>query len=110
MPINSRAKGAAGELEAAKLLSKYGFKSRRGQQFSGGAESPDVITSIEGFHFEVKRVEALHLYPALDQAARDKGPGELPVVLHRPNKRPWVIIMDAEEFFLLLRKRVNVKS
>jgi hypothetical protein len=38
--MNSRNKGKRGELEAAKFLASEGFPARRGQQFSGGADSP----------------------------------------------------------------------
>ena len=110
MPINSRDKGKLGELEVRDLLRKFGFEARRGQQFQGGPGSPDVVHSLEGFHFEVKRVESLLLYPAMDQANRDKSPGEVPVVFHRRNKKPWVVVIDAEDFLMLLRRRINVKA
>lgn len=48
--------------------------------------------TIAGVHFEVKRCEAVRLYPALEQAARDAG-DNVPVVLHRSNRRRWVAIV-----------------
>ena len=83
MAKNSRTKGKVGELEVAALLRDYGFEARRGQQFSGGSDSPDVVHSIPNVHLEVKRVEAFSLYPALEQADRDRDNGEIPVVFHR---------------------------
>lgn len=46
--INSKRKGAVGEVELAKKLKEYGFNCRRSQQFCGkGGESADVIrTSV----------------------------------------------------------------
>ena len=41
--MNSRTKGKRGELELAKALRLYGYDARRGQQYHGGADSPDVI-------------------------------------------------------------------
>jgi hypothetical protein len=41
--MNSRNKGKRGELEAAHMLTHEGFPARRGQQFSGGTDSPDVV-------------------------------------------------------------------
>jgi len=105
-----RDKGKTGELEVRDLLRRFGFEARRGQQFRGGPGSPDVVHSIEGFHMEVKRTEILSLYPAMDQATRDKAPGEIPVVFHRRSHKPWLVILDAEEFLMLLRRRVAVKA
>lgn len=90
--INSRAKGAQGEREAAKALTLYlGLDARRGQQFSG-VEGEDVVTSLSGVHFEVKRTEVLHLYKAMAQSTRDAS-GAIPVVLHRRNGEDWVAIV-----------------
>lgn len=105
MPINSRRKGKTGELEFAQLLRSHGFEARRGQQHSGGADSPDVVTSIPGVHFEVKRVEAGNLYTWLDQAARDATPLKMPVVAHRKSRKDWVAILPMDEFLSLLRDR-----
>ena len=40
--INSKVKGRNGEAELARFLQKYGYDTHRGQQFSGGVDSPDV--------------------------------------------------------------------
>jgi len=90
---NSNRKGKRGELEAAKALRTWlGCEARRGQQFAGGTDSPDVLTSIENVHFEVKRCEKLQLYKAVDQAITDAD-GKVPVVLHRANRHHWVAIV-----------------
>lgn len=94
----SRDKGKRGELEAVSLLKEHGFEARRGQQFKGTPDSPDLVTNIDGVHFEVKRVEKLQLYEALEQARADADPAEHAIVLHRRNGKPWVVIMYADEF------------
>jgi len=100
---NGRAKGCRGELEAAKNWANVmGGKARRGQQFSGGNESPDVVSSFPGIHLEVKRTERGNPYDWLDQARRD-AQGKCPVVLHRRNNQPWIMIVelsDAPRFVL----------
>lgn len=103
MSINSRTKGKVGELEAVALLRGVGFEARRGQQFSGGNDSPDVIHNIPGMHLEIKRSERLNLYKAMDQANNDKRPTEDAIVLHRANKRRWVAIIDAEVLLKLFK-------
>lgn len=103
---NSRAKGKRGELELAAFLRKYGLSARRGQQFQGGAGSPDVVCDgLAGYHIEVKRVEAGSLYAWLDQADRDRGPQQVPVVFHKKNHRKWVVIMPADAFVSLVAPR-----
>lgn len=98
MAINSRQKGAAGERELRDLFRECGHEARRGRQYSGSQDSPDVVHSIEWLHAECKRVEALNLYAAMEQASRDAGFDKVPVVFHRRNGRRWVAIVDAEWF------------
>ena len=101
----SNTKGKSGELEVAFLLRKYGFEARRGQQFSGGDGSPDVVHNIPGVHIEVKRAERFSLYAAMDQASEDtKTCEQIPVVFHRMSRRPWVVVIDAEDFLRILQK------
>lgn len=106
MPVNGNAKGKVGEREVANLLRKHGFEARRGQQFSGGGDSPDVVHSMEGFHIEVKRTERFALWDALAQAKRDKKTEDVPLILHRMNKRPWVVVMEADDFLAMVRQYV----
>lgn len=99
MTINSRQKGAAGERELASYLRERGFDARRGQQFRGGADSPDVV-GLPGWHIEVKRTEKGNPYDWLDQAVNDAG-GNLPVVCHRRNRRDWIAVLRLDDFLRL---------
>lgn len=109
--MNSRAKGAVGELEFAALLKAHGYEARRGQQFSGGGDSPDVVHSIPGVHFEVKRTERFAIYDAMDQARQDAKIGDMPVVVHRCNgsrrkntcRGEWLVVLSVEDFFTLVK-------
>ena len=101
--MNSRRKGKEGELQFASLLREHGFDARRGQQFSGGADSPDVVSdALAWLHVEVKRVQNLNLTDACVQAEGDCG-GKPWIVAHRRNHAPWLITMRAETFFNFLR-------
>ena len=106
--INSNSKGKVGEREVAELLRDYGFEARRGQQYSGGGDSPDVVSNL-GLHIEVKRTEALNLYKATEQAKEDSG-GTQYVVFHRKNKKDWVAIMDANEYLWIMRDYKELKE
>lgn len=108
---NSRAKGARGELELSKFLTERGHEARRGQQFKGTPDSPDIeCESLKDYHIECKRVEALRLYPALKQAEADSGLNQIPVVFHRKSREKWVVILDADDFLNLVDKSRLVET
>ena len=95
----SRDKGKRGERELARKLREYGYDAHRGVQYHGGADSPDVV-GLPGVHIECKRVERLMLWDALEQARRDAG-DNIPVVMHRRNDCPWVVVMELEDWIKL---------
>ena len=130
--MNSRAKGARAERQWRDELRANGYAARRGQQFAGSPDSPDVVCDeLDWIHFEVKAVERLNIWDAMDQARRDarksreqkaesrkgedhltpslspSGEGDptskVPVVAHTRNFRPWLITITAETFFQFLR-------
>lgn len=99
--INGCEKGKAGEREWRDELRKLGCENaRRGRQFSGSPDSPDVVNGIPGTHVEVKREERLNVYDAIDQAVRDSG-ARVPYVAHRRNRRPWLITIRAQDLVRL---------
>lgn len=102
--MNSRRKGKVGELQAAEFFREHGLTARRGQQFKGGPDSPDVVVDeLPGWHVEVKRTEKLQLYEALEQAEEDCEKTKTPVVLHKRNHRRWLVIMDAAVWLKLAK-------
>jgi hypothetical protein len=111
--MNSRDKGKRGERQWRDELRKNGYHARRGQQFSGSPDSPDVICDgLPWAHFEVKFVEHLNFSAAMAQARRDAGGptasagnrGKVPFVVHRKNFWPWLVTMEAERFYRFLRR------
>jgi len=103
--MNSRTKGANGERELAQVLREYGFNARRGQQFSGANGDPDVVTDMENLHIECKRVERLNVDTAMEQSVKDARDGEMPVVMHRKNRKAWLVTMRLEDFIKLYRRK-----
>lgn len=99
----SKNKGKVGEREAAAFIRECGFEAKRGVQYRGGENSPDVVHSIPNLHVEVKRVERLNINTAMEQARNDAGT-KIPVVMHRINRNPWLITLDARAFFELLQR------
>lgn len=101
--INSRAKGSRGELELSKFLTDHGFPARRGQQFQGSPDSPDIVCdSLKQYHIECKRVERGNPYLWIEQANKDKGEFQSPVVMHRRSDKPWLAILYLEDLLELL--------
>lgn len=102
--MNSRNKGAAGERELANILKGYGYDTRRGQQYCGANGDADVV-GIPGMHIECKRVEKLNLDAAMDQSERDAKEGEIPVVIHRKNRKRWKITLYLDDFITKFIRR-----
>lgn len=109
---NSRTKGAAGEREAAHALTEaLGIPCRRGVQYQGSPDSPDVV-GLAGLHLEVKRVEHLNMTAAIAQAIHDAGTQEIPVVMHRRNRAPWMLTLrlaDLGNFMVVITKLTTDK-
>lgn len=98
--MNSKVKGNKGERELAAILREHGYNTRRGQQFSGANGDADVV-GLPGIHIEVKRVERLNIYEAMQQSIRDARSGEMPAVFHRRNRKGWLVTMPLEEWIEL---------
>jgi len=91
----SRQKGKRGEREAAAELGAIlGVDARRGVQYQGGPDSPDVVLDGVPIHVEAKRTERLSLWAAVEQAKTDAPAGSVPIVWHKPNRRGSVIIVE----------------
>ena len=99
----SKRKGAAGEREAAEKLNEVlGTRFHRGRQYHGGPESPDLAGDVPGLHVEVKRTEKLRLWEAVRQARADASVDQVPIVMHRASRKPWVVIVEADLLIRLL--------
>lgn len=111
----AKSKGKRGEREVANMLKAAGFaEARRTAQFCGkSGEASDVI-GLPGYHIEVKYVEKLNLWNAVDQAARDsaahqESTGEelVPIVFFRKRGRHWLVCLDAEKFLALVKTEAD---
>jgi hypothetical protein len=101
--VNSRRKGASAELELVHVLRALGFTgARRGQQFRGTADSPDVVDAIPGAAIESKRRKS-----AVDgwweKAAAEAGPELVPIVMHRRDRGVWKLTIALGDIWRLYR-------
>lgn len=105
--MNSKRKGARGELELLHLLHDMGYPVyRNDQRYIGGFENPDICLRMNGeeFHVEVKRTERLNIHAAMAQAIRDSG-SRPPLVIHRRNHEEWLVTLRLGDFLNLSEKR-----
>jgi len=113
MTINSRDKGARFEREVAAWFrdTLLDPQARRGQQFAGGTDSPDVVLpGMEWLHIEAKHVEKLNIYKAMEQAKRDAGEGKIPTVFMRKNGEEMLVVLPLAEmmgFSLKIAERLH---
>lgn len=110
MAVNSRRKGAEFERKLANLLKEYGYSARRGQQFCGANGDADVV-GLEHIHIEAKAVEKLNIYDAVEQSKNDAREDEIPVVIHKKNRKNILVTMEFDEFMKMYKefeKGVNV--
>ena len=108
MSINSKRKGARGERQVRDLFRDVGLTARRGQQYAGNPDAPDVIVEAvsDDWHIESKWVEGIcsaKMRAAITQAQTDSG-GKAWTVFHKENNFQWLVTLDARDFVSLLRK------
>ncbi len=107
MGLFSKLKGKRGERELSHELERVlGISARRGVQYHGSPDSPDVVTNIEGIHIECKRSEKFSLYNALKQTQND-AETKIPVVCHRQNNKPWVVVVKLDDLPKLMKALGN---
>ena len=110
-PLHGQHKGARGEREFASYLRDQGYEAIRGCQNAGrdksGHAAPDVLCPDLPIHFEVKRVEKLHIRNAMDQAKYDAEPGQVPVVAWRQNHAEWVAILSMNDLMNFVREFIE---
>ncbi len=95
MGKSSREKGKRFELQVAHWLQDYGFKdAMRSAQHSGKAGDAADVVGMPGIHLECKAQEQQDIWSWMRQAIRDsKGTNNMPVVIWKQNRKPWVAIM-----------------
>ena len=104
MTINSKNKGKRFELTIVNLLKEHGFtESRRSVQYCGVNGDSDVI-GVPGVHIEAKAVEKLNIHEAMEQSIKDARDGEIPVVIHKRNRKPILVTMLFDDWIELYKK------
>jgi hypothetical protein len=101
-----RRKGAAGEREAIALIREAGWPhARRTSDGRGQAGRGDIAGGPAGCHIEVKRQERLNVPAALSQVRADADPLDVPILVHRPSRAPWMATVPLSDLLALLALR-----
>lgn len=120
MAKGSKGRGIRGELEARDLINIAGFQARRGQQYEGSSDSPDIVVPElkDICHIEVKCVGGFlskKMKDAYLKAQDECSSPQTPVLIHRYLAKPaksqeerklakrWLVTVDARFFFRMLR-------
>lgn len=98
--MNSRAKGARVEREAAKFLASIGFPAERNAR-NGKSADDIVVPSLPNVHFEVKGDRSIGvgtkaLHDAMEQAVGNSGK-RIAVVLWKEHLKGWRLTCDCHE-------------
>ena len=104
----SRDKGKRGEREVAKILQTAGFPARRTVQYNGRPGTSADVVGIPGLHIEVKLVEKESIRAWYRQAQRDahaSPENEMPVIVHRKSREPWLVTMSLDDFITIIKNK-----
>ena len=108
--MNSIEKGKRGERYYARWLrDNFNLTARRGCQYAGGQDSPDVVGGFPNTHAEVKFVEALNLQQAMEQSIGDAGTN-IPYVAHKKNRKDLLITVRAKDLLSFCQSVCSVAT
>ena len=70
-------------------------------QYSGlGGE--DVV-GLPFIHIEAKNVQKLNLRDAMAQSERDAREDQTPVVMHKKDRKPWLVTLNLDDFMTMYK-------
>jgi Holliday junction resolvase len=92
MGKSQREKGKVGERDLCHTLNEVGLPGpefRRGRQYAGHPDAPDIVGGPANLHWECKRCERVQIKQWMAKAVEDAG-DKLPVVAFRWNGGEWL--------------------
>lgn len=107
MSLNSKKKGNAGEREVARYLKDCGLDKSAARNWSSGSglDKSDIHNSLD-WNLEVKRVEKLNIWKALEQVEEYSRQNHAkPSVVFRRNRNPeWYIAIRLSDWVELVKR------
>lgn len=99
----SRSKGKTFEREISKVLRERKFDARRGRQFKGTNDSPDIISeALSEFHIEAKARENLNLWDTYSQCLKE-APEKMPLIVWKRNRKVPLAVLELHDFIDVLQ-------
>jgi hypothetical protein len=106
--INSKKKGSRAELALSHELTRlFKVDARRGQQYQGGQDSPDIVFD-KRISIECKHVNKLNINQAMLQSKNDSAPSQVPVVIHKADFKPWLVTVPLDDLIKFAKIIVNI--
>ena len=99
MSKSQRDKGKAGERELCAVLNAIGLPGpqfRRGRQYAGHPDAPDIVGGPDGLFWECKRCEQFRIEQWMEQAVKDAG-DKFPVIAYRKNGGKWLVTLRVDD-------------
>ena len=111
MSINSRRKGAKGELELVHKLSSMGLSAYRSQQRTGLYGDADIEFNTKSrLLSECKRVEKLNLSRIMERAAEDAAPKDrIPILFSRRNHDKWIVSFYMDDMWEVIEELIALR-
>ncbi len=97
-----KSRGNRAEREIVDILKAHGYPAYRNFA-SGGYGGSDVI-GLPGFAVEVKMVEKLNIWAAVEQCKQAASPTETPLVAFRRARSPWLACLPLEDLLGLIEE------
>lgn len=95
MSRSQREKGKLGERRARDIVKSWGINARRGVQYRGDPEAPDVVCEAD-IYVEAKWRAAGHPGKWLAEAAVEAPLNHVPCVIHKRPRQPELVTLYAE--------------
>ncbi len=97
-----KSRGNRAEREIVDILKAKGYPAYR--NFASGGYGGSDIIGLPGFAVEVKMVEKLNLWKALEQSESAASPTETPCVFFRRNRSRWYAALPLEDLLGLIEE------
>jgi hypothetical protein len=87
----------------AAVFTQAGFPARRGVQYQGGSDSPDIVCpDLARWHWEAKFTEQCRLPEWLAQVEGDRQ-GKPWIIAWRRRRGPWLALIDLNTLLDIIR-------
>lgn len=106
MGVGQRIKGATFEREIAAKFRELGLDAKRGFQYRGGYDAPDV--DVQFVHVECKRHKSVKIQDAYRQSKAEAKNGKIPIVVSKDNNGEVLVTMSWNNWAEFFKKWITL--